>query len=114
MKAPERPWQMRPTIRKLLPSEPVGARPISSEPTMEKMKPHITVLTRPMRSARPPTTTMKIPEKRAVMDTAMFISVWSTPRSAAMVGAMLRVVWANSQKARMPRMMPYSSLSVPW
>src|SRR5690606_17190367 len=69
---------------------------------------------RPMRSATPPITTMKIPENRAVMATAMFMVSAVTPRSRLMSGAMFRVVWANSQKAMTPMMMPKRSLSLPW
>ena len=56
---------------------------------------------------------MKMPENSAVMDTAMFMTFVATARSAAIAGAMLRVVWANSQKASTPRMMPKRSLSSP-
>ena len=80
---------------------------------MLKTKPHIRIFTRPSRSARPPTTTMKMPENSAVIDTAMFMTLVATLRSAAIAGAMLRVVWANSQKASTPRMMPKRSLSSP-
>lgn len=37
-------------------------------------------------------TTMKMPENRAVMKTAIFMMLVSTPKSSAMTGAMLRVV----------------------
>jgi hypothetical protein len=47
------------------------------------------------------------------MDTAMFITFVETSRSAAIAGAMFRVVCANSQKARTPRMMPNRSVSSP-
>ena len=57
---------------------------------------------------------MKIPEKSAVIETAMFMTLCSSPRSAAIVGEILRVVWANSQKASTPRMVPKRSLSFPW
>jgi len=114
MNAPEKPWQMRPSIRKVDPIAPVGASAISSEPAIEKTKPHWTILTRPMRSASPPMTTMKMPENSAVMETAMFISDCWTPRSWAISGEIFSVVWANSQKARTPRMMPKRSLSFPW
>ena len=80
---------------------------------MLKTKPHIRIFTRPTRSARPPTTTMKMPENSAVIDTAMFMTLVATLRSAAIAGAMLRVVWANSQNASTPRMMPKRSLSSP-
>ena len=39
MKAAERPWQMRPSIRNVPPMAPDGARPTRSEPMMEKTKP---------------------------------------------------------------------------
>src|SRR5947209_934629 len=80
---------------------------------MLRMKPHCTIFTRPARSASPPMTTMKMPENSAVIDTAMFITLIWTPRSAAMVGAMFSVVWAKSQKASTPRMMPKRSRSLP-
>ena len=80
---------------------------------MPRMNPHIKIFTRPTRSARPPATTMKMPENNAVIDTAMFMTLVGTSRSAAIAGAMLRVVCANSQKASTPRMMPTSSLSSP-
>ena len=80
---------------------------------MPKTKPHIRTLTRPTRSARPPMTTMKMPENSAVIDTAMFMTLVEMLRSAAIAGAMLRVVWANSQNARTPRMIPKRSLSSP-
>ena len=73
---------------------------------MLNTKPHIRILTRPSRSARPPMTTMKMPENSAVIDTAMFMTLVATLRSAAIAGAILRVVWANNQKANTPRMMP--------
>ena len=80
---------------------------------MLRTKPHCTTFTRPIRSASPPMTTMKMPENSAVIDTAMFITLVSIPRSAAMVGAMFSVVWANSQKASTPRIMPKRSRSLP-
>jgi hypothetical protein len=56
---------------------------------------------------------MKIPENSAVIETAMFITLISIPRSSAIVEAMFRVVWAKSQKARTPRMIPKRSRSFP-
>ena len=41
---------------------------------MLNAKPHIRIFTRPSRSARPPMTTMKMPENSAVIDTAMFMT----------------------------------------
>ena len=76
--------------------------PTSSEPAMLRMNPHIKILTRPTRSARPPTTTMKMPENNAVIDTAMFMMLVATSRSAAIAGAMLSVVCANNQNASTP------------
>jgi hypothetical protein len=58
-------------------------------------------------------TTMKMPENSAVIDTAMFMTLVGTLRSLAIAGAMLRGVWANSQKANTPRIMPKRSLSLP-
>ena len=80
---------------------------------MPSTNPHIRIRTRPSRSARPPATTMKMPEKRAVIDTAMFITLVVTPRSALIAGEMLSVVCAKSQNARTPKMMPKRSLSLP-
>ena len=59
---------------------------------MLRTNPHIRIFTRPTRSARPPTTTMKMPENSAVIDTAMFMTLVGTSRSVAMAGAMFRVV----------------------
>src|SRR6186997_3151289 len=56
---------------------------------------------------------MKMPENSAVIDTAVFMTLVATPRSAAIAGAIFRVVCANSQKASTPRMMPKRSLSSP-
>lgn len=81
---------------------------------MLSTKPHCTMRTRPTRSAKPPMTTMKMPEKSAVMDTAMFMTLVPTPRSSAMTGAMFSVVWAKSQNASTPRIMPKRILSLPW
>jgi hypothetical protein len=59
---------------------------------MLRMNPHVKIFTRPTRSARPPTTTMKMPENNAVIDTAIFMTFVPTSRSAAIAGAMLSVV----------------------
>ena len=56
---------------------------------------------------------MKMPENSAVIDTAMFITLVSIPRSSAITGAMFSVVWANSQNARTPKMMPNRTRSFP-
>lgn len=58
-------------------------------------------------------TTMKVPENSAVMETAMFMTFVSMPKSPAMTGAMLSGVWANSQKASTPKTMPNNTLSFP-
>ena len=113
MNAAESPWQTRPDISNGTANAPDGAIPTSSDPAMPSTNPHIRIFTRPTRSARPPTTTMKMPENSAVMDTAMFMTLVATPRSLAIAGAILRVVCANSQKARTPKMMPKRSLSSP-
>jgi hypothetical protein len=113
MHAADNPWQMRPAMRKAGASAPEGAKPTSRAPAMPSRKPHCTTLTRPARSATPPSTTMKMPEKRAVMDTAMFITLVGTPRSADIAGEMLSTVCANSQKASTPRIMPNSRRSLP-
>jgi hypothetical protein len=68
---------------------------------------------RPTRSANPPMTTMKMPENSEVSATAMFMVAASMPRSRCMSGAMLSVVWANSQNATTPMMMPNSRRSLP-
>lgn len=90
--ADERPCKMRPSIRKVSARGPLGAKPTRSEPAMLKRNPQFNTRTRPRRSARPPMTTMKMPENRAVMKTAIFMMLVSTPKSSAMTGAMLRVV----------------------
>jgi hypothetical protein len=113
MNAPDRPWQMRPSSRNGGANGPDGATPTRMDPPMLSMNPQIRIVTRPSRSARPPTTTMKMPEKSAVIETAMFMTLIVMLRSAAIDGAMLRVVWEKSQKASTPRMMPRSSLSSP-
>ena len=58
-------------------------------------------------------TTMKIPENSAVIDTAMFITVVSIPRSSAITGEMFSIVCANSQNASTPKMMPNKTRSFP-
>ena len=113
MNAPESPCRMRPSIRKVPPRPPDGARPTSSEPAILSTKPHCTTRTRPKRSARLPITTMKMPEKSAVIETAMFMTVVSTPRSSAITGEIFSVVCANSQKASTPKMMPKRTRSLP-
>jgi hypothetical protein len=113
MNAAESPWKMRPSISRGTAIEPGGAMATSSDPTMPSMNPTFRIFTRPTRSASPPTTTMKMPENSAVIDTAMFMTLVATARSAAMAGAMFKVVWANSQNASTPRMMPKRSLSLP-
>src|SRR5437868_3812770 len=113
MQAPESPWQMRPTSKEVDANAPDGARPTRREPTMLRTKPHCTTFTRPTRSASPPRTTIKMHENSAVMDTAMFITLIGIPRSVAIVDAIFSVVWANSQNARTPRMMPNRSRSLP-
>jgi len=56
---------------------------------------------------------MKIPENKEVMDTAMFITEVSILKSFAMTTLMFKVVCANNQKAKTPRMIPNSNLSFP-
>ena len=114
MQAPDNHCSARPGSRKEAASAPPGAMAISSDPMMLSTKPAITTRTRPMRSAKPPTNTMKMPEKRAVSATAMFIRPAPSPRSFCMSGAMFSVVWAKSQKASTPRIIPSRSLSFPW
>ena len=82
MNAPDSPWRMRPSIRNAEARLPDGANPTSSEPMMLRTKPICTTFTRPNRSARLPMTTMKMPENSAVIDTAMFITLVSIPRSS--------------------------------
>lgn len=81
---------------------------------MFRKKPIFTTFRRPTRSARPPIATMKMPENSAVIATAMFIMLASSPRSFCMSGATFKVVWANNQNAITPMMMPNKSLSLPW
>ena len=66
-----------------------------------------------MRSARPPITTMNMPENSAVTATAMFIRLASRPRSFCIAGAMFSVVWANSQNAITPMIIPNNRRSLP-
>src|SRR5688500_8167331 len=113
MNAPDRPWRMRPSVRKAEARLPDGANPTSNEPMMLSTKPTCTIFTRPKRSARLPMTTMKMPENNAVIDTAMFITLVSMPRSSAITGEMFSVVCANSQNARTPKMMPNRTRSFP-
>src|SRR4051794_24206686 len=70
------------------------------------------ILARPIRSASPPATTMKMPENNDVIDTARFASVCSTPSWSLMPGITLSSVWAKSQKLMTARTMPSSHLSV--
>ena len=113
MQAPDRPCSARPDSRKYNATAPPGAKPINSDPIILSTKPAITILTRPIRSAKPPMKTMKMPENSAVMATAIFIRLVSSPRSFCMSGAMFSVVWANSQKVSTPIIMPKSNLSFP-
>jgi hypothetical protein len=78
---------------------------------MLSTKPAITIFTRPIRSAKPPIQTMKIPENNAVIPTAVFIRLVSSARSFCMSWAMFSVVCANNQNAETPMMMPNSNLS---
>ena len=80
---------------------------------MLSTKPTITILTRPTRSAKPPMKTMNMPENSAVMATAIFIRLASSPRSLCISGAMFSVVWANSQNVSTPKIIPKSNLSFP-
>ena len=113
MHAPDRPCSARPSSRKYSAIAPPGAKPINSDPMMLSTKPTITILTRPIRSAKPPMKTMKMPENSAVMATAIFIRLVSSPRSFCMSGATFSVVWANSQNVSTPIIMPNSNLSFP-
>ena len=86
----------------------------SSEPAIDSPKPSRMMRMRPSRSARPPITTVKMPENSEVSDTATFIVPEATPRSRRMSGATFSMVWANSQKVTSPAIMPNSSRSLPW
>ena len=56
---------------------------------------------------------MNMPENSAVTATAMFIRLASRPRSFCIAGAMFSVVWANSQNAITPMIIPNSRRSLP-
>ena len=114
MHAAERPCTARPSISSGVARLPEGARPTNSEPTMLSTKPSVMIRMRPNRSARPPITTMKMPENSAVIATALFMVLDSIPRSRCMSGATFSVVWANSQNVTTPRMIPKSKRSLPW
>ena len=93
--------------------DPGGVKPTSNEPTILKTKPILIIFNLPTRSASPPMTTIKIPENKEVIDTAMFIIAVSIRRSFTMSTLMFNVVCANSQNAKTPRIMPNRSLSLP-
>jgi len=57
-------YRARPGSRKYKASVPRGANPIKSDQMMLRTKPATTILTRPIRSAKPPMKTMKMPENR--------------------------------------------------
>lgn len=111
--APDNPCKIRPNMSVVSAMGPAGENPTNKEPTILKMNPRRTVRTRPQRSAKFPKTTMKIPENKAVIDTAIFIMLVSTPSSSAMTGAIFNVVWANSQNANTPKIIPKSRRSLP-
>ena len=69
MQAAERPWMIRPAMRKTTVSE--GEIAINSDPRILSARPTLVSRTRPRRSAKLPATTMKIPEKRELTLTAM-------------------------------------------
>lgn len=75
------PCTARPVSSSGIDRLPRGAKPISNAPTILSTKPHITIFTRPKRSAKPPNTTVSMPENRAVMATAIFIISASSPKS---------------------------------
>lgn len=110
MQAADTPCRMRPAIRNV--AVPDGVSAMSSEPRMLNRRPVLVSFTRPSRSARPPATTMKIPEKSAVMLTAMLLTASEICSSSRIAGATFSVVCANSQKVITARTMPrMSSLS---
>ena len=98
------PWIMRPAIRNI--AVPDGESAIRSEPRILRARPILVSLTRPNWSARPPATTINIPENSAVMLTAMLLSLLVICRSSRMVGATFKVVWAKSQKVTTARTIP--------
>ena len=111
MQAAERPCIIRPVIKKI--AVPLGDAAISSDPIMLKTSPIFVILTRPNLSPKPPMTTIKIPENRAVILTAILLVFTSMPKSVRMVGAIFKVVCAKSQKVITPKTIPSSNLSFP-
>ena len=65
---------------------------------------------RPILSASPPAMTMKMPENRAVMLTAILFRLSLIPSSSRIVGATFSVVCAKSQKVMTARTIPTISL----
>src|ERR1044072_2164935 len=101
----------RPIIRKV--TVPAGEIAISNEPRMLRARPKKVIFKRPSRSASPPATTMKMPENRAVMLTAILFRLSLIPNSSRIVGATFSVVCAKSQKVMTARTMPTMSLLAP-
>lgn len=82
------------------------------------LRPSLAILTRPIRSAVPPMSTMKRPENRAVIETARFIDAASTNSlsvlmSSMTAGATVPAVPAKSQNVTTARTMPSRSRSLP-
>src|ERR1043165_524300 len=102
---------IRPVIKKA--TVPAGEIAIRSEPRTLSAKPTWVIFNRPRRSARPPATTMKIPENRAVMLTAILFRLSLIRNSSRIAGATFSVVCAKSQKLMTARTMPRISLLAP-
>ena len=112
MQAAERPWMIRPAMRNK--NVPEGEIAMSSDPRILKPSPALVSRTRPMRSARLPAMTIKIPENSAVMLTAMLFKLSLMFRSARIAAAILRVVCAKSQNVTTARTTPVIRRLPPW
>jgi hypothetical protein len=113
MHAPDNPWNIRPLISTGAAIAPAGVIPTSTDPMILHKNPILIIFNLPTLSARPPSTTINIPENKVAIETAMFINDVSIRRSLAMSTLMFNMVCANSQKANTPRMIPNNNLSFP-
>jgi hypothetical protein len=112
MQAAEIPWITRPINKNV--AVPTGDRAINSDPRTPKTMPTLVSLTRPNLSARPPAITMTMPENKAVILTAMLLTLSAIRKSSRIVGATFKVVCANNQKVTTARTIPRTSLLSPW
>ena len=113
MQAADSPCSARPDSSTGAASVPAGVNATSSDPRMPRLNPIRVIRTRPTRSANPPITTTKMPANSEVSATAVFIAPVPTPRSAPTTGAMLSMVWANSQNDITPSTSAASRRSLP-